>query len=73
MAVVYTTRPRCRTLRLSRVCSFGFGDFGFWVCKRERERERERDIMEYSSGVYYTKRILENSESREFAVLVLEI
>jgi hypothetical protein len=29
--------------------------------------------MEYSSGVYYTKRILENSESREFAVLVLEI
>jgi len=70
---VYTTRPRCRTLRLSRVCSFGFGDFGFWVCKREREREREREIMEYSSGVYNTKRILENSESREFAVLVLGI
>jgi hypothetical protein len=46
--------------------------FGF-VRERERERERERDIMEYSSGVYYTKRILENSESREFAVLVLEI
>jgi hypothetical protein len=44
--------------------------FGF---VREREKEREREIMGASSVVYNTKRILENSESREFAVLVLGI
>jgi hypothetical protein len=34
--------------------------FGFVT---QREREREREIMEDSSGVYNSKRILENSES----------
>jgi hypothetical protein len=59
-----TTLQNSETLETLQFWFYRFRVLGFVTQEREREREREREIMEgCCSGVYNTKRILENSES----------